>query len=524
VGNNAATAGPIPGPTLRPVQAPQPPEPRRGLVGDLDRLFVVALVSGTLLRIGVALDPVLGRLNSDQAVDLLQAQHVAEGEYQAYYWGQQYAGTLLPTVMGWLFAVLGTRLWLLPLLLGLASTAVAVLTRQIGIALGRRRAGNVAGALLSVGPATWVFVGTVSSSFYAIGMALSLGGLLLVVRARDGLDARSGAAAGLLTGLALWVSPMSPLTVLPTVALAAGPLLRRPRALLATVAGGLLGLLPVILAAIARGQLSQPRFPSATPAEVRLEQAVTGIWVSVFTRFAPEQVPRWLLDRLASAALLVAIAAAVVLALRLRRDRSVWPDVALLLPVLLWLPLVVHLRLPSDAPASRYALALLPYLALALAVLLRTAARQVVAVVLLGAFALTGLWQAGPGPRPGTDPLHSPSYEALSAELLSRGRTAVRADYWVAYRLAVESGERVVADPPTMSRYPPYARAAADAPQSTFVVFAGLGSDLAMQQFFAGVPGVERVQLAQFAVYYADRRLTGAELPPFRPTPDVPDP
>lgn len=490
----------------------------------LDRVFLVALVTGTLVRGLVALDPTLGRLNSDQAVDYLQARHVLDGEYQAFFWGQQYAGSLLPTVMGWMFAVIGPRLWLLPLLLTACSTAAVVLTRAVGIAMGRRAAGNVAAALLAVGPPSWVFLGSVSASFYSVGMALSLASLLVVLRSSPTPSLRQGGLAGLLTGLAFWVSPLSLLTLIPTVVLALRPFLRRPAALGAAVAGALLGLLPMISAAVLRGQLTADRFISASTVEDRAEQAVTGTWVSVFTRFAPREVPPWLLDRVASAALLAAVVAAGVLAVRALRGTSRGPDLALLLPVLLFVPLAVYLRLPSDAPASRYAVPVLPFLALVAATRLRRAQWQVGVVAAMAAFSTIGLWQAAAGPRLGTDPLHSPSYAALTAELLSRGRTAVRADYWVSYRLAAESDELVVADPPTMTRYPPYARAADEAPQSTFVVFAGQPSDLAMQEFFAGAQGIERVQVAQFAVYYADRRLTGSELPPFRPTFDVPDP
>lgn len=496
---------------------------RRRRWGGLDLVFLVALVWGTLLRCLVALDPALGRLNSDQAVDYLQARHVLSGEYQAYFWGQQYAGSLLPTVMGWLFAVVGPRLWLLPVLLIASSTATAVLTRAVGLALGRRSAGNVAGALLAVGPPSWVFLGSVSASFYSVGMALSLASLLVVLRSPTP-SLLQGGLAGLLAGLALWVSPLSLLTLIPTVVLAVRPMARRPAALGAAVAGALVGLLPMIGAAALRGQVSPARFLTAATVENRAEQAVTGTWVSVFTRFAPREVPPWLLDRVASAALLAAVVAVVVLTVRALRGTTRGPDLALLLPVLLFVPLAVYLRLPSDAPAARYAIPVLPFLALVAGAHLRRRRWQVAVVAALAVFSTSGLWQAAAGPRLGTDPLHSPSYAALTAELLARGRTAVRADYWVSYRLAAESDERVVADPPTMTRYPPYAVAADRAPLSTFVVFADQPSDTAMREFFTGVSGIERVQVAQFAVYYADRRLTGSELPPFRPTFDVPDP
>src|SRR5215216_3540147 len=101
---------------------------RRWLAVDLHWLLVAGLVLATLLKLLVAFSPALGRLESDHAVLYLMAKQVPEGELTAWYWGQQYGGSLLPTALGLVFVVTGPHLWMLPVAIGLVSTAVPLLT------------------------------------------------------------------------------------------------------------------------------------------------------------------------------------------------------------------------------------------------------------------------------------------------------------------------------------------------------------------------------------------------------------
>lgn len=490
---------------------------RRWLAADLRWLLVTGLVLGALLKLMVILSPALGRLNSDHAVLYLMARHVSNGELPAWYWGQEYGGSLLPTVLGIVFLVTGPHLWLLSLAIGTVSTLVPVLTWRAGVALGFPSAAAVAGALVAVGPPTWLFFGIASDGFYAVGLVLSLWALVLALH-HGSLSPRCAGGIGLLVGAAVWTSPLSFLTTLPVAAVLLPRLWRAPARLLPLAAGLAVGAFPVLQAAVRRGTLLPPQFHNDDSIGHRVEAATTGTWAAVFTRFGPHQVPSWLVDRLAVAALLVAVAAGLVSLYRLGTGRRDVPTAALLLPVVLWIPFHVRAYLPSDAPASRYGLPLLPFLALWAVRWLRTTAQAALAVAVLALYSAAGLWQAVGGPSAPGSVLHNRSYALLAQDLTAHGRTAVLADYWISYRLTAETDERIVAEPPSLPRRPAYYRAALSAPQTTAVVFADQATDVSLAQRFAGDPGVQRVVVAQFAVYYADRQV---QLPGFGGTFDI---
>jgi hypothetical protein len=179
-------------------------------------LLVAGLVLGAELRLLVGLSPELGRLDADHAVLYLMARHVGDGDLPAFYWGQEYGGSLLPLLLGAVFLLTGPQLWLLNAAIALSGLLVALLTWRVGVALGRPGAGAVAGALVAVGPPSWVWFTTASDGFYAVGLCFSLGAVLTALRPAT---ARTVAATGVLVGLAVWTSPLSFVTAPPAVLL-----------------------------------------------------------------------------------------------------------------------------------------------------------------------------------------------------------------------------------------------------------------------------------------------------------------
>jgi hypothetical protein len=415
------------------------------------------------------------------------------------------------------FVVTGPHLWMLPVAIATVSTLVPILTWRAGVALGFPAPAAVAGALVAVGPPTWLYFGIASDGFYAVGVVLSLAALIAVLHPGP-LGLARAAAIGLLVGAAIWTSPLSFLTTLPVAIILLPKLRRAPALLLPLLTGVATGALPVLVSVARRGTLLPPQFHSQDPVGHRIEAATTGTWVAVFTRFGPRQVPAWLVDRLAVVALLIAIAAGVVSLIRLGGGRRDILTAALLLPVVLWIPFHVRAALASDAPASRYGLPLLPFLALWVARWLTTAAKASLAVAALALYSAAGLWQAVGGPSAPGSVLHNRSYALLAQDLIAHRRTAVFADYWLAYRLTAETDERIVAEPPSLPRHPPYGRAAQSASQTTAVVFANEATDRSLAQTFSGDSRISRVVVAQFAIYYADRQVA---LPGFPGTADI---
>ncbi len=109
----------------------------------------------------------------------------------------------------------------------------------------------------------------------------------------------------------------------------------------------------------------------------------------------------------------------------------------------------------------------------------------------------------------GGRPLPGSNAELISY-LLDRGDTRIYADYWIAYPVAFESGERII--PAVLgddlrrgfNRYIPYAIAVDTSPHPAYVFVAGSPQDRAFAAKLAGISATyERGEVAGFAVYDA---------------------
>ena len=72
-------------------------------------LLTVCLAFGAVLRVMVSRS-ILGRPNADEAVAMLMARHVADGEFRSFYWGNNYGGTLSSFVEAPFVKVFGTHI------------------------------------------------------------------------------------------------------------------------------------------------------------------------------------------------------------------------------------------------------------------------------------------------------------------------------------------------------------------------------------------------------------------------------
>jgi hypothetical protein len=191
------------------------------------------------------------RLSADEAVPGLMARHILfDGERPVFYWGQAYFGALEAYLVAVLFGTLGFHPWLLfgPALL--ASLALIPLAWSLGAALGPQAAGPLAAVLVAVTAAVQARLLVNAGGGYALGAALQLTTVVLVLRA---LHTRCPtywtlALAALAGGAAAWVWQPALLTLplLLCVPLAAVPRFRSTRGL-ACVALALVALLPALV-------------------------------------------------------------------------------------------------------------------------------------------------------------------------------------------------------------------------------------------------------------------------------------
>ena len=174
----------------------------------------------------------------------------------------------------------------------------------------------------------------------------------------------------------------------------------------------------------------------------------------------------------------------------------------------------------------RYLFFLAPFLCLLLARLVGS--RRVAMFVLAAAVVVDR-----PGPGPGAGRLRAgrgartswavvDSLDELIRVLDAEGVHDVHADYWIAYRLAFETDERIIGSPSAGSlRYPPYDDRVRHADQAAWIVATDSSQQQALQQRLdeLGV-GYRVVPAGDLSVVLTDRNVQPEELPNEARTPE----
>lgn len=212
--------------------------------------LVAVLLVGLALRLALLARDVPA-LDSDEATLGLMAIHLLHGQWFAYFWGQQYMGSLEATLAAPLIALLGPTTLALRLPVILMGLGAAGSVYALGERLFSRRVGLVCAALLAIGPAFFDTLSSRTRGGYVETLLLG-NALLLTALATEPsrqLTARRCAALGVLAGLGLWVNVLIAPYLLGLGVLfwlqRRGEIFSRPG--LALVAGALLGGLPAIV-------------------------------------------------------------------------------------------------------------------------------------------------------------------------------------------------------------------------------------------------------------------------------------
>ncbi len=472
-------------------------------VRDANALFASALAVGIALRLVIALGP-LGQINSDEGVIYLAARHVVHGELHVYFWGQAYGGTLLQSLLGGIFVVAPSRVWMLTTLNTALAAGVPVALRAVGARIWTRPVGNVAAAIAALAPASFLFYGVHDPGYLNLGLLLSLASVLALLVFRERGQARYLIAAGLTAGLGFWETPFTLLFTAPVVL--AFLLLRPARLAGLFLVSAVLGALPAIAI--------KPEGVGGAPFHhdfvTRAAQASTTLLSAgiMGLRFRSGDEIGFAARCLLGVAVFGAVLAAGVLYARRRQPGRLLVCVG----VLAWPLFVARAGLLTDTSAARYASVLVPPLALLAAAAVVRSRIAAPAIVLALATTIVAI-HAGhgfAGTSTQADPLlegDDSATQALAAYLVRQQRTHIWADYWLSYRLAAESNERITADALRPSRYPPYRRLALAAPRATVVAFSALrvNRELALL-------GARIAHVAGYTVYLFDRRLTAAEM------------
>jgi hypothetical protein len=443
-------------------------------------VFVAALVTGIVFRV-LHLMSNGGGINSDEAVVYLMARHAEHWHFQAFFWNQQYGGTLLEDVTGLVFHLTGPHVIVLQAVEGAFFLAAVVMMWVFLRRVIDRRSANVAAALLWLAP-LGVFYSVHDPGYGSAGLA---GGFatLLAASSYDGQAWRI-AVVGVLLGLSWWTTPLALLIAWPALVYL-WPARRKRRQLLLLGAGFLVGALPWLWRNVGTHFASTHARAGRGTALHRAHDAVTVLAPAGLDPFGS----LWRAHGTAVGIFLFgALLAGVVVSLLMRRVVIA----AVLFSGLLWPVLIARTGFSVVPSAMRYAVFLLP----AVALLVGLVGRRL-SVVAVGAVAYATVFVLGSLLQPVSyDPRHTVGIDQVATVLNAQHRTHIWSTYWTAYVIDAVTQERVTAASVVFNRYEPYRRSADSVP-TTVVVPANGPDDRAL----AAVSGGSRKRIGALALW-----------------------
>ncbi|MDX6423449.1 MAG: hypothetical protein QOI67_920 [Gaiellaceae bacterium] len=437
-----------------------------------------AVVLGIALRVWILAGP-LGMAESDEAIVGLMAEDALEGTFHVFYWVNYYSGTQEVLLTAALFALVGSSVAALKVVPAVLIGLACLVTWRIGRLTVGEPAARVGAALMWVWPPFLVFWSTKARSAYGIGLLSAAVVLWTALRLRDRPSRVDAAVLGFALGCGIWSTQQSLLLALPAVAWL---LWRRPGVLRLShyaVAGGLVGGAPWIAWNLTHG------LKGALPVT-----AVAGQESTYFSRFSDLftiVLPEWLGLRLpysedwlvwapVGVALTIAAVGLLLFAL-VRRPRGAEP---LLVAAAVYPFLYAATSFTYFTDEPRYLTFVAPVPALLLATQLRRPRVAAAALAIAAAwtvFYLVRLEDQGRFRYVGQPGEMGPLIALLDRE----GQDRVFADYWIAYRLDFESGEKIIATSTGFVRNQEYDELVKAAPNPAYVYVEGSPQDEAAQ-------------------------------------------
>jgi hypothetical protein len=462
------------------------------------------VVAGIALRVWL-LRLATGVLDSDEAIVGLMARHMLhQHQFTTFYWGQNYGGSLTAMFMAAVFAVFGSSTATLKSVPIVMSAIAAVLVWRVGRRTIGAQGAAIAAVTFWVWPTNYVWLSTKERGFYWACLILGLAFLLVVLQLVE--QPRSWprwVALGLLGGLGWWTSPQILYFAVPGLAWLAIRLRKDAWRVVAAIPGAFIGSLPWLIwnmrndwaALVPRSH----QFDKGYVGNVKV-LGRHGVPVALGLNIAE----RWLVP-VVFPVLYIALLVATAIAVGLRRDRP-------------WLLVLVVLAFPllwGGFPVSgvvgegRYVMFLLPALLLLVMFAARYPVLQVVVLVAALGVSIDGVHRLDCCTSPFAPDIAMPRDTHPVIAALDRHHIArIEGDYWIVYRVAFETDERIIGSPRIFKRQPAYERAvAADPhPAAVFVAASTLGRDYRRGLQRLGV-GYARYPAGRFVIYRPARAV-----------------
>ena len=469
----------------------------------LQRATLVAVVAaGAGLRLWM-LASGQSPLDGDQAVTGLMARRILHGKDVYVFWaGGRYMGTFEQYLQAATFGLLPDNAFTLRLPEILISTATAVLLYFVALRiLGTPWRATLATALFSFWSYFNLLYGIKSAGSIATGTLIGLAGIYLALLLDTEGRGRTWIAAGFgaCCGLAFWELWSTAYVLLPAalwaVASARGSL---QRLVPAALVGFVVGAAPALLWALKYLSIPSPFSSPATPSSTVFDrsQTLTDAQVPMFLgvkSFNATPIASWLPSSLVVWALVAAFAvglwwrrSGIVAMLRLSpRGRA--PIDPILLAFLFLPVLWLAARFAWFAGEPRYLEPLAPAAAIGLAALLPRVGSRLPAIVgmalLAAAVSVTALsiHTVSPAVHAGlfvqNASVRTQCLPRIVDALDARHIRSAYADFWLAYPLQFQAGERLAIAPTYASRFPDLTARADSDPHAAYIAPLGPGAD-----------------------------------------------
>ena len=484
-------------------------------------IFGALILAGIVARVAI-LTTSLGTINSDEAVVGLMARHMLHGEFSAFYWGQPYGGTGEQMPFLPFFAIFGVTATTLKLMTITYSAICAVLVWRISRYLMSRNASMIAAATFWVYPGPTAWWSAKPAGFYWLLMTCGLGTILLGLNIEKQRPTRWNAAwrfglLGFAIGVGWWCNPQIAYFALPTGIYLVARNWRFLTWLPVTVATAVIGASPWIVSNLRNDFASFNPPPGNATYIQRLEITFSRGLPSLFGTKAL-YTETWVGGRVGQAAFVVLAALCVVGMVLLARKANGWPVVGMLAIY----PFVVALTPTSDwVGEGRYMVFAAPLIVIALCRLIDTTPAAY-AIPVVGTALTAGMLVASVGhtaPVPGV-PVPN-STQVLRSELRRNGITHAMANYWVAYRVTFETGEKVVVGSLGPDRTPFYTEEVQTDPRAAIIIMSAAQENAAYRTRAETVGDIRRIPADGFDIYIP----TGTTWPTLGiPTPNAPIP
>lgn len=491
--------------------------------------------------------------HSDEAVVGLMARHIVQGARPIFFYGQAYMGSLDAWLIAAGFTLFGESVATIRLVQSALYLVVVALTFTVGWGLTEATtAAVVAGLAMAIPPVMTTLYTTATLGGY--NETLILGALIILL----GYDLASGRfhawrwlLLGLCAGLGWWTNALIIVYVLPVAGLLIWQAVRRRLSIRDLAVGVLIALLGFALGAapwivfnlendfaglaFLLGSTEGTQFAGIGANSLSLIERVIGFAAFGLPTLIGARAP-WSPEILVPPAALVAAVIWVLALIRLARTSLLDPSAKRLLWGMIGGFTLIFLasRFSAD-PTGRYFLPLTLPFSLALGVVAASLSRRWIAVGLVGVIlAYQGLTVGLSASRyPGlttqfnlTEHLPNEEDGALMAFLEDNDLTRGYASYWISFRLAFLSGERLqlsAALPPKADlvwtpfyeRYPPYRDAAASAERIAYITANIAEVEAGLSAWFAESDVTyQRTQIGIYTVFHDFAPAESAPRPP----------